>query len=88
VPTPPVRDWVALSLAIGTALSLVLVTLAVLVDAIRTQSPLSENATQLLVAVFGGMTGVLGSYLGYRAGFARGQREPRSDDEEQSQPGG
>ena len=66
------RDAVAiiLALAIGTAVNIV--TAAVLYDAIFSQGPgLSENATQILTTAFGGIIGVLGAYLGFRAGQAR-----------------
>lgn len=63
------KDWVALTLAIGIATAVNCITFAVLYDAIMSEGPgLSENATQILVAAFGGIIGVLGSYIGYRAG--------------------
>jgi hypothetical protein len=48
-----------------------LIVAAVLYDAIFSEGPgLSENATQILTGTFGGIIGVLGSYIGYRAGAA------------------
>lgn len=69
------RDMVAVILALGTVLALNVIVMAVLWDAIRSNGPgLSENATQVLTGAFGGIIGILGSYLGYRAG--RSDREP------------
>lgn len=67
----PGREWVALILAAGLATAVNIVTLAALWDAIRSQGGgLSENATQILTTAFGGIIGVLGSYVGFRAGKA------------------
>lgn len=72
------RDTIAIILAIGLATATNCITFAVLYDAIVSQeSGLSENATQILTAVFGGIIGVLGSYLGYRVGA---RERDRSDD--------
>lgn len=66
------RDWVAIVLAIGVATALNCITFAVLYDAVISQeSGLSENATQVITGAFGGILGVLGSYLGFRAGTER-----------------
>jgi uncharacterized YccA/Bax inhibitor family protein len=55
-------------LAVGIALAVNVVTGAVLYDAVRSEGPgLSDNATQLLTTAFGGIIGVLGAYVGYRA---------------------
>ena len=63
------KDWVALVLAFALGFAVNTITFAVLWDAIFGDQPgLSENATQILVSVFGGIIGVLGGYLGYRAG--------------------
>jgi hypothetical protein len=65
------RDWVAILLAVGIATAINVVTAGVLYDAIFSQGPgLSDNATQLLTTAFGGIIGVLGSYVGFRAGQA------------------
>jgi|SRR5215472_13683133 len=62
------RDRVVLVLAIGLSLAVLFVTAGVLYDAIFSEGPgLSDNATQLLTTAFGGMIGVLGSYIGFRA---------------------
>jgi amino acid transporter len=62
------RELVAIILAIGLVTSFVTLSLAVLwVSVTKEPSRLSENATQILSAVFGGMIGILGSYLGYRS---------------------
>ena len=67
-------DVVALALALG----LLVVVLAIVVGAIvniteplsgtKSTATLGENITQVLTATVGGVVGVLGSYVGYRAG--------------------
>ncbi len=43
-----------------------------LYDAIfSSESGLSENATQILTLAFGGIIGLLGSYVGYKTGQGR-----------------
>lgn len=66
------REWVAIILAVGIATAVNAVTFAMLWEAIfRTESAgLSDNGTQILVTAFGGIIGVLGSYIGFRAGNA------------------
>lgn len=60
---------VAVILAVGIATAVNLVTAGVLYDAIFSQGPgLSDNAVQLLTTAFGGIIGVLGAYIGFRAG--------------------
>src|SRR5262245_17141970 len=65
------KDVVAVILAIGLATAVNMITFAVLYDALfSAASGLSENATQLLTAAFGGIIGILGAHLGYRAGVS------------------
>ena len=76
------KDWVARILAIGLATAINAITFAVLYDAIfSSESGLSENATQILTTAFGGIIGVLGSYIGYRAGVSRATPPPTGEDE-------
>lgn len=71
------RDHVAIILAVGLATALNLITAGVLWDAIRSQGPgLSENATQVLTGAFGGIIGILGSFMGYRVAQQRDRVEP------------
>jgi hypothetical protein len=81
------KDWVAVILAIGVATALNLITIAVLWTAVAGRSDveggLSENATQLLTAGISGTLGVLGAFLGYRAGVATAQRRTAT-----TEPGG
>jgi len=66
---------VAIILAIGIATSVNFITLAVFYDAVINEgAELSENATQILVAAFGGIIGILGSYIGFRAAQAQQDR--------------
>lgn len=66
------RTVVAIVLAVGIATAINVITIAVLWTAVADRSDvrggLSENATQILTTAFGGMIGVLGAYLGFRAG--------------------
>ena len=75
------RDLVALVLAVGLVTAVNAVTLGVLYDAIRSAGPgLSENATQVLTGAFGGIVGVLGAYLGFKAGLqANGLDDDQAD---------
>lgn len=76
---PHGRDWVAILLAVGLATAVNLVTAGVLYDAIFSKGPgLSDNATQLLTTAFGGITGILGAYVGFRAGQASSNGAPSS----------
>jgi hypothetical protein len=81
------RDRVVLVLAVGLVLAIGLVTAGVLYDAIFSEGPgLSDNATQLLTTAFGGMIGVLGSYVGFRAGAAAAEPPPMPPEVEQPDP--
>jgi len=74
------RDRVAAILAGGLVLALVLITGGVLYDAIVSEGPgLSENATQVLTGAFGGILGVLGAYIGFRAGASAATDAHRVD---------
>jgi hypothetical protein len=64
----PVRDWVAIILSIGLATAINVITAAALWDAIQNDAGLSENATQILTTAFGGIVGVLGGFIGFKAG--------------------
>ena len=67
----------ALVLAIGLAGALIVIVAAVMYDAVRSDTPgLSENATQILTGWGGGIIGIVGSYLGYRAGETSERRDP------------
>jgi hypothetical protein len=64
----PGRDIVATVLAIGVATALNGIVFAVAYDALASDTPgLSENATQVLTGAFGGMIGILGTYIGLKA---------------------
>ena len=61
-------ELVAVILAASLGLALNLLMFAVLWDALRSDTPgLSENATQVIIAGFGGIIGLLGGYVGGRA---------------------
>lgn len=69
-------DRVALMLATGLTLSIVMIIIVTGVQAIQGGSfpkvELSENATQVLIAGVGGFTGLLGAYIGLN----RGNKKP------------
>jgi hypothetical protein len=76
VASEPGKGWVAIILALGLSIAVVTITAAVLYDAIFSPNAgLSENATQVLIAVFGGIIGVLGGYVGYQAAKAANRDE-------------
>jgi predicted PurR-regulated permease PerM len=63
-------------LAIGLVVAVNCVTFAVLYDAIiSSASGLSENATQVLTTAFGGIIGVLGAFIGFKAGRSSAAHE-------------
>ena len=66
----PARDWALVVLAFGLALAVNIMAVGILLDAFENNEQLSDNAAQVLSTVFGGMIGILGSALGYRAGKA------------------
>jgi hypothetical protein len=58
---------VALTMALGLALLGNLIIIVTMVQIIDHQSPeltLSENATQIIITIAGGMTGLIGAYIG------------------------
>ncbi len=74
------KDWVAVILAVGIAVALNCIAIGVLYDAIFSQvGGLSENATQILTGAFGGILGVLGSYVGYTAATRDRESIDRAD---------
>ena len=68
-------DTVAAILAVALVLAVILIGVAVITNVIEHQTPtqtLGENATQVLVALVGGLVGVMGSYIGFRAARRNG----------------
>jgi hypothetical protein len=60
-------DWVAMVLAFGLSVTVLLILIVSAVQIIHGSFPqvnLSENATQVLIAGVGGLTGLLGAYIG------------------------
>lgn len=60
-------DWIALILATGLSVTIVLIIVVSAIQVVHGSFPqvtLSENATQLLIAVMGGVIGILGAYIG------------------------
>jgi hypothetical protein len=70
-------DRVALVLALALGLISVLILVATTIQILDHKSPdltLSENATQILIAAIGGLTGLLGGYLGFSVKQAESPR--------------
>lgn len=70
----------ALTLAMGVALIIVVAIINVLTHKIPVQA-LGENTTQLLNSALGGITGIIGSYIGFR-----GRRRGRGGDDNEPDP--
>jgi hypothetical protein len=78
-------DWVAIILAGGLSTAVVTLVIGVIWAAIQhgnTASSLSENESAVLTTAFGAMAGILGAWIGYRAG--NGHDHP--DEEEWPEP--
>lgn len=71
------KDWVAIILSVGLSTAFNVLMLTILWGVIRGTSgealALSENATQILNGAFSGIIGVLGAYLGFKAGARQRQ---------------
>jgi hypothetical protein len=70
-------DVVALVLAIGLGVGIFLIGLALVINVLEGHNPtptLGTNTTQVLIAVMGGLIGVLGSYLGYSLALSSGHQ--------------
>jgi uncharacterized YccA/Bax inhibitor family protein len=78
------RDTVASILAIGLALAIVLITVAVAWASLfnKGATALSDNGTKVLIGVLGGLIGVLGTYLGFHAAKDPPPEPPASNDGE------
>jgi hypothetical protein len=82
-PPPPPRgrrpvDEVALVLSGSLGLISVLILVATTIQILDHSTPditLSENATQILIAAIGGLTGLLGAYIGLNRGGKNGDEE-------------
>lgn len=72
------KEWVAVILAIGLGTAVNFIVIGGFVSAVYRHAELSENATQVMTAVFGGIVGVLGSFVGYKAGQA-GERQQQGE---------
>ena len=60
-------DWIAFILAIGLSLTIILILVVSAIQVVHGSFPqvtLSENATQIMIAATGGVTGLLGAYIG------------------------
>jgi len=70
-------DWVAIILASGVAISMVVLITGIVWGAIKNghgAATLTENETQVLLGAFAGIFGILGAYLGFKTG--NGSKEP------------
>lgn len=57
-------DWVAIILAAGVSVALIVVTGATAYAGLVTDRPVGENLTQILTGWGGGIIGILGAYVG------------------------
>ena len=74
-------DAVVLVIALGLAVAVNLICAAALWSAIATDTALSDNATQVIGAAIGGLVGILGGYVGFRANI---RVPPERDDPDES----
>lgn len=61
-------EWVALILASGVSIAIIILVIGVVWSAIKhgsTAATLTENETQVIIASFSGIFGILGAFLGY-----------------------
>lgn len=73
-------DLVAVILAVGLAAVVILILVATIVQILHNARPevsLSENATQILTSAVGGLSGILGGYIGYSL---RARRDTEDND--------
>jgi len=73
-------DWIALVLAVALGLAIVLILVATMIQIVNSSFPqvkLSDNATQLLIAGTGGLTGLLGAYIGSNRSSRRPPDPPK-----------
>jgi hypothetical protein len=74
------RDLVAVILAIGLVSGLNFLMFAILWDALNSDTPgISENATQILIGWGGGIIGILGGYVGFKAGHSTGRQDVENE---------
>ena len=78
-------DAVVLVIALGLAIAVDLICFAAVWSAIATDTALSDNATQVIGAAIGGLVGILGGYVGFRANV-RIPPEQETEDDEPSDP--
>ena len=69
------RDRIAVILAIGLVLSLIIITVAVLWIAIVRNTSISEQGSRILTVLLGGLIGILGAYMGFYFGKKNGSSE-------------
>ena len=65
------KDWAVIILAAALGVALIVVTTAVLYSAVHNGKPglaVTETDVQLLTGWGGGIIGILGAYVGFRAG--------------------
>ena len=68
-------EIVAIILALGVSLSIIILIFGVMWNAVKngnSGATITENETQVLLACFSGIFGILGAFVGYRIGAANG----------------
>jgi uncharacterized membrane protein len=74
-------DFVAVILALGVCMVVVLFVLAAVIDSFNKNTALSDNATQILTGAIGGMVGVLGGYVGRYAQERSYRKQEETNDD-------
>lgn len=72
-------DVVAIILASGISLGLLLVAAGSLMNTVRVEDNVGDHITQILTGWGGGMVGVLGAYVGYTFGHPPPKEKEKSD---------
>src|SRR5262245_22732329 len=80
------RDYtvVILAVAVGTGVNFIVI--AVMYDAIQQGAEISDNAVQLLSVIFGGLIGLLASYVGFVSGRRSQAGTPEPPGEQPREP--
>ena len=79
----PSAGWIVFILALALAISTVVFAVTVTVEVIDHQyiSEVPPNSSQVLVAIFSGIIGIVGSYVGYRHGREDSNKGPDDRDD-------
>ena len=73
----PNADWIVFVLALALSFATIIFAIALLFEVVDHQriSEVPPNASTVLTAIFSGVIGIVGSYVGFREGHKRGGDE-------------